>query len=120
MLVGKEANTMTNSQRENQLEQRGPLPAACHKCGKTANQTDVVECSNVYCSRVVCCGCATELEWELSSCTEHSLSAFTDLRDMYRNSLRRAANETRVIEYTDNRWLGVPDGPVTVTTRAVR
>jgi hypothetical protein len=81
---------MSNSQKEQQLEERGPSPAKCWKCGKREPEVDLVACQNLYCERHVCCNCATEIEFGLEACAEHAPGLFTDLIEMYRSSLRRA------------------------------
>ncbi len=83
-------DTLEEITRDAYEARRDAGKATCHECGKVEGKTDLVRCSHLSCDRAVCCDCATELEWELEACKKHAYSVFCDMREMYRNALRRA------------------------------
>lgn len=93
-------DTLNELKREGYELKRDANKARCHKCGEVDGPVDLVQCTDIRCDRSVCSDCATELEWELEACADHALNVFREMRDMYRNALRRAngsENAKRVV-----------------------
>ena len=81
---------MTVTQRQIEAENAARNAPRCHKCAQSEPAVDLVHCTHLTCDRAVCCDCASEVEWEMEACAEHARAVFVDLRDAYRNALRRA------------------------------